>query len=850
MNLLSGAEQLERSGKACKAKLKRYHRLHDWSHRASISRLKTTARVDWFLWMAKQLPPKQNRFPQKNSALQVNHRQARLDRPRPVRPIAIHCPALNRRLHNQLLALALLLGAIGLVGGGAWVGVKLILDPDALIGVNQFLPGWLKIPGAGKRSPQTLSEIQASLRKQGFTPGEVVLLGSGSALNPTGDFLLPVLTKQADCIPNTNPSQPNCLSITELRIYQPIAAQWIGQTVQFQMVSQFSVAGPDESLVLAPLINAKVANLGSDNPRPLTEIRRFSDPAPSNGVWLYLSGQMQQGNATVTYGQVAHYNPKRTYLSLMEQWSSPVQLPYWREVTGKGSLELVVDQTVGLEPQFVIYQIKPDKFPLDPIRLEAISVAQPGLNHPEYPKALLLARNGLWSTAETWLRSLKRRAGKWNAQAQAQLDLIHWHAQATQAQANKAWSSPSQQVLTALIDDRWTQALKVFQASPDNSRDIATFLKTDTARLWNRITVALKVSPAQPDVKAWGALILAVQKGQPAAIAWLRKQPKTTSADIARVNALIARLNAPATDAEVPLSTHTSQILGTARSLSSINAAAWLRPDPKTPLKLEPGQRWYEIQIANFYDGTRWRGPTAADAKLAKPPAIKQLWDRLGLESESQVQILFWLPEGQQEGTIATVRALQSTGNGVKLLVMGDPPPSSVTQLSAATVRGLPRPLALTDAALQWLDPPTQTLLDLTQQYPDRADQILPTIWQALRQAGFTPGAKPPTQDSLAEQAMAEWTIQLLDLTGDSQPEAILTLDAQTLASLGKASSPRSRTLIVTLSGSLLYSEFATPQRTLVAIADPGDGGLPALLVDAPKNYALLRWSSTQQRLE
>ncbi len=799
-------------------------------------------------WMAKQLPSKANKPPQKKSSIQVTgrgggdrHRLA----PRPSTPF----PSLSRRLRSQLLTLALLWFAIGFVGGGAWLGSKLILDPDALIGFNQFLPGWLRIPGAGKRSPQTLSEIQTSLHQQGLTPGEVVLLGSGSALNPMGDFLLPVLEKQSDCIPNTNPAQPNCLSITELRIYQPVPGQWIGQKVQFQLVSQFRVAGPDESLVLAPLINAKVADLGSDNPRPLTQIHRFGDPALSHGVWLYLSGQMQQGNTLVTYGQIAHYNPKRTYLSLMEQWSSPVQLPYWREVTGKGSPELIVDQTVGLEPQFVIYQIQPDKFPLDPIRLEAISLAQPGLSHPEYPQVLLLARNGLWSTAETWLRSLKRRSGKWSALAQAQLDLIHWHAQAAQAQANKSWSSPSQQVLTDLIADRWTHALKVFQASPDNSRDIAVFLKTDTARLWNRITVALKVNSKQPDVKAWGALILAVQKGQPAAISWLRKQPKTTSADITRINGLIARLNATG-DPESSISTHMSQILGTAQSLNSIHASAWLRSISKTALKLEPGQRWYEIQIASFNDGTRWRSPTPSDLRLAKPTAIKQLWDRLGLESESQVQILFWLPEGQQEGITATIQALQSNGDGLRLLAMGEPPPKSFAQLGAATVRDLPRTLALTDAALQWLDPQTATLLDLTQQYPDRADRILLSIWQELHRAGFTPVPKPPTNLTLADQAMAGWNIQLIDLTGDSQPEVILTLDAQTLASMGKPRSQKSRALIITLSGSLLYSEFATPQRTLVAIADPGDGGLPALLIDTPKNYALLRWSSTQQRLE
>jgi hypothetical protein len=167
----------------------------------------------------------------------------------------------------------------------------------------------------------------------------------------------------------------------------------------------------------------------------------------------------------------------------------------------------------------------------------------PALDTETYGKALLLARNGLWSISWQWLESLKRQSGKkWSATAQAQLELIHWHAQATQAQAEQSWASPDQQVLANLVDGRWLRALSVFEASPENSLDTANLLKADSGRLQSRVEAALQINPAQFEVKAWGALLMAAQRGQSAAIAWLKKQPKTTSTDVARISRLTQRL--------------------------------------------------------------------------------------------------------------------------------------------------------------------------------------------------------------------------------------------------------------------------------------------------------------------
>ncbi|WP_235526468.1 hypothetical protein [Nostoc piscinale] len=107
----------------------------------------------------------------------------------------------------------------------------------------------------------------------------------------------------------------------------------------------------------------------------------------------------------------------------------------------------------------------------------------------------------------------------------------------------KTWASPSEQVLADLIDGRWNKALKVFKASPQNVQEISILLKGEKGKLWNRVASALEVNPQQPDVLAWGALILAVQQGDASAIAWLEKQPKISKDTIAEIQGLLKRLN-------------------------------------------------------------------------------------------------------------------------------------------------------------------------------------------------------------------------------------------------------------------------------------------------------------------
>jgi hypothetical protein len=365
----------------------------------------------------------------------------------------------------SLLAIAVLLSSAGLITGGVWLSLQLFVNPDAANWANYVLPEWAKIPPVNQESRQTLKQIQTSIRQLGQIPGEPVPLETNAqTLQPTS-ILLPVLASLRTC-------QIDCEQIVELRVYQLSSTGHSGARLgetYYELVSVVPIEGPEESFAIAPFVDVETANLDSSRPLPLSEVRRFEGTTPASGVWLYLWGQRVQGTRAIAYGEIVHYNPSHSHLSLMLPWTSPTgQVPQWQQVTGGGSPELVVDRTIDMEPQLHVYQVKPSQFFLNPLQLELISLTEPALNTPAYRNALLIARSGLWSPAWKWLQFIKRQRQEkrepWSAPAQAQMDLIRLHAQLTKIQAEKTWASPSQQVLADLIDGRWGEGLQVFQA--------------------------------------------------------------------------------------------------------------------------------------------------------------------------------------------------------------------------------------------------------------------------------------------------------------------------------------------------------------------------------------------------
>lgn len=752
-------------------------------------------------------------------------------------------------------ALLLLVGSAGLTVGGAWLAIQMIVDPDAILGLNRFLPAWTQIPTASQESFYTLEEIRTSLQQAGRTAGEPISLGVDAKLSPENiaktDILLPVMTRRSLC------QGDNCDQIVELRVYRPVQRPYQKEQ-SYWLASQIDVSGPEESFAIAPLVDVDADNQGSSRALPLTSIKRMGGKVPP-GIWLLLKGEMVRGDTAIAYGRVAHYNPNRTYLGWMATWTSPVaEEPRWQQLVPGADPELVINQTVGLEPRFQMYQVKPRDFLPDPIQLEAVALAEPAFTSENYTKIMTLARAGLWSQALQWLNSLKQASQNdpslWSADAQAQMEFIRLHAQATRTQSEQSWASPSQQALTNLIDGRWARALQVFEASADNSREIASWLQNGSEPVWKRVVAALKVEPTQKDAKAWGALLIAAQQDQAKAIAWLKKQPQTTPTVVTQITTLLKRLDPNFTDATL-LSSFASQIVGTAEPVAQFNPVGWLPLDPQAGLKREAEQAWYQVQVAGFYDGERWQRLPFSNLKLGNNPTAQQLAKVLGLTNDAQLQVIVWTPDSQQTTLMATVKAVQWRGNTLRLLALGDPMPAVTSTVADAPP--VPSPLAVTSAALQWIEPTTVAIAGLDQQQPQAAALLWQAVWTELAQSGQVSGSTPDLTALMQTTDVGNWSVQQIDLTGNQQPDFIVTLDGANLDSLkppsptGSPTTTPPRTLIVTDTGQVLYSEFSnSAKQSLLAIADLGDGGTPALVIEQAQGYQLQRWSTANKRLE
>jgi len=581
-----------------------------------------------------------------------------------------------KRLIANLTALSVLCGFSALMGGGAWLSYQLIVDPNGNKWITKFVPEWSRLPLATRDSIQTLDQIQASVRKLGFVTGEPLPLSvDKSGDTSISDLLLPVMV---DRTVNASTSCKNpCRQIVELRVYKRVQVpDRDSDTVQyFQLASSVNIEGPAESFVLASLVDSKSNNQGSNQPLPLTELRRFDGNAPTSGIWFNVSGQLLRGDQKLPYGQVVRYNPSQNHLiSLLDWVSAAGQPPNWLQIVKGSSPQLAIDQTVGLEPQFIIYQIGSRKFVPNPVQLNPISLEEFALNDETYKNGLRLAKSGLWSPALNVMRTAKGKAGpNWPTVAQAQLDTIEFHAKITKAQAIASWASPGQQVLAELIDGRWSQALQVFEADPSNSSEIAKTLKNDDGKLLNRVDAALRVNASDADVKAWGALIVAAQDGTREAMDWLDQQPDTDSETRNRIRNLVNKLDEAVSLAE-SLEQHKSQIMGSATLINTINPNEWLEPASKNELKLTEKQVWYQVQVASFYDGNRWVSSPFADVELRSFPAsqVKWLWGRLGLQSDPKIKIEVAMANGQQRVAVGTVKALQIQDGMLRLLAAVD----------------------------------------------------------------------------------------------------------------------------------------------------------------------------------
>lgn len=426
--------------------------------------------------------------------------------------------------------------AAGLAGTSIWLSSAFIIDPRSVAWMNRYLPNNAKIPVSPWDDPKTLQEIQADLKRAGLYSGELFRIETAQKGNlKQTDVLMPIFRLG---------KEGGADRLTELRAYRIVKNPTPRKPEALQFINQVEVRQLREDFVTEPLVRARAMNPSSDREVPFTEVRRFEDRAPRNGTWLTLSGKLQQGDHAIVYGQVVYYNPITTAMSVMLSWTSPDgEIPTWQSVPKGRPAEFVVNQTVGLEPDFQVYQLRSVNRKTIPFQLQPISLSQSAITSGAFDDALFLARSGLWSAALEYLQSVKRRAGSdWTLAAQAQMDLIARHAKITKTQAEQPWASASQQVLANLLDGRWERAAQVVEKLPVEQTEVFDVLKYDPGRIQKRINAALQFDPARSEVQMWAALRLATQQGKPQAIAWLIKQPLDSSARRAQTIKILDQL--------------------------------------------------------------------------------------------------------------------------------------------------------------------------------------------------------------------------------------------------------------------------------------------------------------------
>ncbi|PAX56519.1 hypothetical protein [Brunnivagina elsteri] len=737
----------------------------------------------------------------------------------------------------SLLALAFLLGIGGLVTAFAWISFLFIFNPQQVTWVNKLLPGWAQVNGNKSDRPLTLRQIKSVITKQGNIAGEQIALDSDIKKS----FLLPIYKQRQNC-------QSDCQEIVELRVYQHAndAEFQSDSQIYYQIATQIAIAGPEESFVVAPIVNATDANPGSSISLPVTEVKRFEGASPSSGIWYYLRGERQESSYNIAYGHILYYNPQRSHLQQMQSWtSSQGQIPQWQQVTGNETKELVVNQTVGLEPQLRVYQVQSVKTFLNPVELEEIDLKPKSFSNSNYEKALKVARNGLWTPAFESLKSLRKEKKNIPAMVQAQIDLIRLHSELTKTQANTTWASPGQQVMVNLIDGRWEKALEVFRASPpQNSQEISALLKADSGKLWSRVDAALELNPNRSEIQVWGALIVAAQQGEVGAYSWLKEEFKGKEVNRSEISTLLKQLKGEVTVKPEFLGNHSSRIIGSAAKITKIDTSEWLM---KEPLPDNPLGNWYLVNVSAFHNGKNWLFSPFTSVNLPKTAPEKFLRSLLGLDTDSAMQIAVWSPNGEQQTTSATVKATKLKNGKLQVLALASEPINNSTHSQA---------LAVTTSALEWVQPSPITLTQLQEQNPQRGNQILPAIWRSLQATKQVSKGKTPSIQQI-QQKIGYYPIQEIDLTGNGKPEIVLTVSAEAILSLqSKSSSPRKdktrpRTMILSDSNAIIYTDFGkASKQTLTAIANLWQTNSPSLLIENTNNYSLKRWSQKNQRFE
>jgi len=728
-----------------------------------------------------------------------------------------------------------LLAVIGLwVGAGSllalcvWTSVVIILRPQSPHWLTQRLPGFAQ--GWGNMPVQSTTEIEAELQAQQRYAGdwmEVSQFGEARSLNDLR--ILPIYQTRSAC-------SQNCETIVELRLYGLHHRDAEGSYMQ--LLDQMAVRGPAEETVLDPIRHADLSTIGSTYPLPLPELKPLYETGLPGG-WFTLTGRWQNQGSHVLYGQLFHIDLQAMRLHSLLNWKSlQGRLPTWHNLDAVGLPELIVNQSVGLEPQFNVYVVASTDTAGVMTRLEALSLTPAPLPQEaylsHYRNGLLLAQNGLWSQAQVHFTDIQARlADQWPLELERQRQLIRLHARISQGYADRDWSQSSQKLLALLLDGQWTAALTTLETPQRGfTQSVLPLLERNSARLWQRLTASLQVNGNQEDARLWGALILLAKENETAALQWLTADQESPLKD--SFEAIAAKLQTP--DADTPdltpvtatttaSATQTGSFFGIARPLS-IPITQWQASPHDAEPPLPPGQQWYEISVQAVYDRPQWQTqPVPPDPNA--PDAIARFWQSLGLRPNSALQVIS--PTGAASQTLR-IADLRWQGETPQILATGN---LSVGDTWIVTQPGQWHPLRSGD---------TELITQVYRTTPELGDRLLSSLSRHLGLSADQLAATVRAGNNIAQ-------VRRRDFTGDGEDEILLTLDPDAInrANLPIAVSS-ALNFMLSADGRLLYSDVWTnSDQFLIGWIQPpaGAAGLVTVRRGAP---SLLTWNAPGQQ--
>ncbi len=695
-----------------------------------------------------------------------------------------------------------------LAGAGAGVvlstlwGLQLLVAPQPVAWLERWVPrgdqDW-------SRQITSLEEIEAEAESAGLWVGDPITVTAEGQTH----WLLPLWQTRPNC-------SRDCDTIVEVRALVVLVPD--GSRLQLQ--DQVAISGPEEAFVVAPLQGTSAQSIGSSRVLPLTQIRPL--PEMDSGHWYTLWHQWQRGSSRVDYGQVIHYSATQGRLRRLVRWTSPARaLPAWMPLEPGEPAVLVIDQTVGLEPQFQGFQLTGGGMQMRPISLSELALAE---TDPRYEQVMVLARAGLWSDALARLEQLKAdQADRWTLMATAQHRLIERHAQVTRRQAEQSWASPNQKMLALLIDGQWQAALTLLTETADYD---ATVVTQESGRLWQRVVTSLQVNPT-PAAQVWGALLLMAQQDQATAQAWLARQtnPGSAQQQFQQIWGALSPPDLPSSPAEVVTeaatpTTASASVQGVVGAVSAPSQVTWsdwtaiqsdsAEPQSLEPQSLGPNQQWLVVQVRAVQQAGRWQ--------VSPPvPALADLTTSGWGGAIASLQLLLPGTAGPQAANVQTVAARQQ-GNRLDLLVAA---PTGATTAAIAITQGLAQGLSpnVGSALRQW-----------RQQQPAWAEQIVAQLSQQL-------DADLIDSETLLRAAM----VQSLDVTADGNAEAVVALNmdvlGETPAQAQLAALPQH--WIITPDGTVLYQSANQPLQ----------GWLPGgLLIRDGDRYQVWLWNQGRFR--